>query len=238
MKNTYVTIALVLVGFAAAGGLIWFVGAGHSLKPQAKDTAQQSTTQDATAVVATLHGGTDTITRGQLDTQIQELSQNPQIHIPDPSDKEARAKFDRLALDQLIGSILFFNEAVKQGFVTDDKAIDAELATITAKYQNVAAFEAARDAAKLTQETLRENVRHRLITNQYYAKIAAEHPVTVTDEEVKQFFDTQVAPQNQKAIFTDVKNDIKTHLEQQKMQEVIVGIIDELYKSADVQVLI
>lgn len=234
MKNKYIAIALVVVAIAGVGGLIWFTGSGNDLV----QSTSTNITPDASAVVATLNGGETTITRGELDAQIQALAKNPQVQVPDASQAEARANFERLVLDNMIGSILLFDEAKRQGFTADDAAVDSELATITAQYESAAVFEAALTTAKLSRESLRENIRRQLITNQHYAKITAEHPVTVRAEEIRVFYDTQVVPQDAKIVFEDVEDKIKTQIEQQKMQDILTGIINELRQSADVKVLI
>lgn len=234
MKNTYITIALVAVALLSARGLIWFVGvgSGDGLAGSEANTA----TPDASAVVATIGGGETKITRGELDTQVQGLAQNPQVQVP--PEGEERAAFERLVLDQMIGGVLLYKEAKTQGFTADVAAIDAEVAAITSNYESAAAFEAALTTAKVSKEDLRENIARQLITKQYYDKVAAEHRINATTEEIRAFYDTQIVPQNAEVVFENVEKDIKTHLEDQKTQEVLAGIVDELRKTADVQVLI
>jgi FKBP-type peptidyl-prolyl cis-trans isomerase (trigger factor) len=234
MKNKYIAVALVVVTLIGVGGIIWWSGKGQSLL----ESAGTSATQDAAAIVATIHGGETTVTRAQLDAQIQDLAKNPQIQVPPASETETRGKFENLVLDQLIGGMLLFEEAQKQGFTADDAAVDAELATITAQYKTPEEFEKALTDANLTKDALRENIRHNLITNQYYDKIIAEHPVTVSEEQIRAFYDAEVAPKNATLVFDDIKNQIKTQLEQEKTQEVLKGVIDGLRQSADVKVLI
>ncbi len=232
MKNKYLASVLIIVALVGIAGAVWWS------KSNVTEPTGNNSVAHAEDPVATLHGGATIITRGELDAQIQELSQNPQIQVPDAADTEGRTAFERLVLDQMIGGILLFNEAEKQGFTADDTLVETELSSITAQYETAAAFEAELAKAKLSRETLRENIRRALITNQYYAKITTEHPVTVTDEEIRAFYDTAVAPQDETSVFENVEADIKTHLEQQKMQEILTGIVAELQQSADVQILL
>ena len=237
MKNTYMIGGLVVAGLIGAGGLIWFTGSGNTLLQPGKN----DTTEDASAAVATIHGGQTTITRAQLDAQIATLANNPQIRVPATDKMEERAQFERLVLDQMVRDILLFEQAQKEGATANDADVDAELAAITAKYENTAAFEQAVAAAKLDTESLRENIRHQLIVTQYYTQVAAEHPATTTPEEVRAFFDEQIAPQQTASTtvsFEELAAQIQAHLEQQKTQQVLDGIIDELYRSADVKLLI
>lgn len=234
MTNKYITIALVVVVLAGAGSVVWFTkGRTNPTQPASSVMAP-----DANAAVATLHGGATTITRAQLDTKIDQLSKNPQIKVPNASDTGARTTFEHAVLDQMIGEMLVFDEAQKEGFTTDDVAIDKQLGTITAQYASTTAFEAALIEAKLSKESLRENIRHALISNQYYEKIAKEHPVTVSEEEIKASYDQSTASQNPKPPFKEVTGQIKAQIEQQKLQEVLKGIIDGLRQAADVKVLI
>ena len=237
MKNTYMIGGLVVAGLIGAGGLIWFTGSGNTLlQSNKKDTAQ-----DAAAAVATIHGGQTTITRAELDAQIAMLANNPQTQVPAADQTEQRTQFEHLVLDQMVRDILLFEQAQKEGATANDADVDAELAAITAKYENTAAFEQAVAAAKLDTESLRENIRHQLIVTQYYTQVAAEHPATTTPEEVRAFFDEQIAPQQTASTtvaFEELAAQIQAHLEQQKTQQVLDGIIDELYRSGDVKLLI
>ncbi|MBI4086422.1 SurA N-terminal domain-containing protein [Candidatus Kaiserbacteria bacterium] len=232
MKNSYITIALVIVALAGAGGVIWYFKGADPLATQ----TQEGVSQSADTVVATIRGGETKITRGELDVQIEQLAQNPQIQVPKEGDE--RIAFERLVLDQMVGNILFFEEAKRQGFTADDAAVSAELSKITGQYADTAAFEAALLGAKLDKESLKTNIARQLITNQYRNKIAAEHPSTTTPEEIKAFYDAQITPQNPDTALEAVTQDIQTYLEQQKVEEVITGIIADLRASADVKILI
>ena len=237
MKNTYMIGGLVVAGLIGAGGLIWFTGSGNTLLQSNKN----DTAQDAAAAVATIHGGQTTITRAELDAQIAMLANNPQTQVPAADQTEQRTQFEHLVLDQMVRDILLFEQAQKEGATANDADVDAELAAITAQYENTAAFEQAVAAAKLDTKSLRENIRHQLIVTQYYTQVAAEHPVTTTPEEVRAFFDEQIAPQQTASTtvsFEELAAQIQAHLEQQKTQQVLDGIIDELYRSGDVKLLI
>ena len=228
---------LVVAGLIGAGGLIWFTGSGNTLLQSNKN----DTAQDAAAAVATIHGGQTTITRAELDAQIAMLANNPQTQVPAADQTEQRTQFEHLVLDQMVRDILLFEQAQKEGATANDADVDAELAAITAQYENTAAFEQAVAAAKLDTKSLRENIRHQLIVTQYYTQVAAEHPVTTTPEEVRAFFDEQIAPQQTASTtvsFEELAAQIQAHLEQQKTQQVLDGIIDELYRSGDVKLLI
>ena len=229
--------ALVVAGLLGAGGLIWLTGTGKNLL----QSVHTDTAQDVSAIVASIHGGQTTITRGQLDEQIHALAQNPQIQVPDASQKEERTKFEHLVVDQMVRDRILFDEAQKQGFTADDTAIDAQLTTITEQYKDTAAFEQALAAAQLDRDALRENIRHQLVVDQYYKKITAEQTIAPTPEEIRAFYDQQIVPQQTASTtiaFETVADQIKTHLEQQKTQEVINGIVDGLYASAEVTILI
>lgn len=211
MKNKYI-IGLVVIGLVGAGGLIWSVKGGHS--PFA--LLKRPPASQASTVVATFNNGETNITRTELDAQIKTLGSNPQVKVPEVSDTEARVSFERLVLTQMIHDNLLFSEAQRQGFTADDAAINAELTKITGQYKDTAAFEAALISASLDQETLRKNIGKQLIVNQYSAKVATEHNVAVTPEEIKVFYDAQVAKQNPELKFDDIKGQIQAHLEQQK----------------------
>ena len=234
MKYAYIIGALVVVGLI--GGLLLTGKADNPFKN--KDTA--STTQDATAVVATftMNGGENTITRGQLDAQIQTLANNPQIQVPDQSNTEARTTFERLVLTQMVRDALLFDEAQKQGFTADTAAVDAELAKISGQYPDATAFQAALAAASVSEDTLRTNLAHQLILNQYSAKIAADQGITVTPEEVRTFFDEQVAPEASTTPFEEVSEKIQEYLTQQKTGAAVATVVESLYTAANTQIRI
>lgn len=220
-------LILIAVGIVILAGFVFAV---------ARSFGVNTGLQDVNQVVAVVDGSE--ITRGELDEQIKQLEGNPQAQVPDKSLKEERAEFKRLVLDDIINRKLLSAEIDRQGFVIEEEEIDAEIETIKGRFESSEAFESQLEQFGLSEQSLREEIRQSLKNNRYFAKIAEEKNITVTDDEVAAAYDEQIAPLEGGPPLSDVAPQIKEQLEQEKLQEALLAVIQELRSSADIQILI
>lgn len=220
-------LILIAVGIVILAGFVFAV---------ARSFGVNTGLQDVNQVVAVVDGSE--ITRGELDEQIKQLEGNPQAQVPDKNLKEERAEFERLVLDDIINRKLLSAEIDGQGFVIEEEEVDAEIETIKGRFESSEAFESQLEQFGLSEQSLREEIRQSLKNNRYFEKIAEEKNITVTDDEVAAVYDEQIAPLEGGPPLSDVAPQIKEQLEQEKLQEALLAVIQELRSSADIQILI
>ena len=210
------------------------VGIVFALKRGANDSDSQSAA-NPDAVVARVND--EEITRGELDKRIAQIEQSSQIQIPE-EDVAARAEQERLALDEMIGGRVFLLAARGKGFTAADTEVQSELGRLISQFENPEAFQLQLSAVGITEARLREDLAKQLTVNKYYRQLVTENDVTITDEEIKAVYDTEVAPQEGAPTLEEISPQIKAQLEQQEMQGIIAQIITELRETMNIEVLL
>ena len=218
------------------GGLLAIIIIGLAGFALTNLSSAPTTDQDQSEVVATVNG--QNITRQELDSEIKQLQADPTIQIPKVDDVKNYAQFELNILNQLINDRLLLTQAEESGFVAKNDEIDSQLDLIKSQFASPALFSSQLSQFDLTEADLTKNIERQIILGQYLDQLATENNITVSDEEVKTFFDTQVASQNPEATLEDVALQIETALKQQKLQVIASNLVETLRTTAEIEILI
>ncbi len=96
-------------------------------------------------------------------------------------------KLRKEVLENLINRELLFQEARKKGITVDDGAVEEEFAQLKKQFQNEEHFQQTMDQMEITQDSLKAQIRQRLVIQ----KLIEEHvakDVAVSDAEAKAFY--------------------------------------------------
>lgn len=184
--------------------------------------------------IATVNG--TEISRDQLDAQLTQLTHNPNIQTPEKSDADEYAKFEKMVAEQLVNDALIFAAAKEKGYTVSDEDIQKEFDTIAAKFPDAKTFEAQLEAMNLTKDSLKDTIVRQRTIDQYYEEIFKEQDMSATDEEAQQLYDAHIKKQEGAPEFEKIKDQIKTELGQQKMQQHLGVVIQKLREGADIQI--
>jgi hypothetical protein len=184
-------------------------------------------------VVARVNG--KEITRKDLDFQIQKLAQSQQVSVPGEQTEE-RKKFEQEELNHMINSALLAQDAEKQEFRPKQEEVDAQYSVLTNQVGGEEKLNQALQNIGITAEQLREDMTNQIMLEQYFNSIKEKNEIVVTDEEVKAFYQTQVVPQNQNVEFAAIEPRIRQALEQQKLNQPLSEIIQNLRKEAEITI--
>ena len=184
-------------------------------------------------VVARVNG--KEITRKDLDFQIQKLAQSQQVSVPGEQTEE-RKKFEQEELNHMINSALLAQDAEKQEFRPKQEEVDAQYSVLTNQVGGEEKLNQALQNIGITAEQLREDMTNQIMLEQYFNSIKEKNEIVVTDEEVKAFYEAQVVPQDPKIEFTAVEPRIRQALEQQKLNQPLSEIIQNLRKEAEITI--
>lgn len=193
----------------------------------------ENNSQDSLKVIAKVNE--KEITRKDLDLQIKKLVQSQQVAVPQEG-TEDRKNFEEQELTHMINSILLAQDAEKQEFKPKKEEIDIQYTALVGQVGGEEKLNEALQNIGITVEQLRQDIANQMMLEQYFNFIKEKNEITVTDEEVKEFYEKQVAPQDQKAEFTVVEPKIRQILEQQKLNQPLLEIIQNLRKEADITV--
>lgn len=158
--------------------------------PAAKETAAVKESQGTAPVTSpddpVARVGTTTITRKELDRAFSVLV--AQNRIKPGSTPEAEKEAKKAALDQLIFADLIYQQGLLSTPADLEKQIEFKMAQNKSKFASPAEFDAALKDSGITEKDLTEISRKDIVISNYIeTKIAPS--ITVTDEEIRKFYD-------------------------------------------------
>lgn len=214
-------IVIVIAGLLIAGGIFFAGGLDFG----------NNNSREAIATV-----GNETITRGELNQQIAQLEASGLFQIP-PAGSAERAQFETVLTEQLVYEKLLRNEAVSLGLTASQTEIDTQYNNLVASLGDEETLERELNNAGISTSKLREDIGNQIIMNKYYLQLAEANNITVSDEEIEQFFNEQVG--DQEGITLEmVAEQISDQLLQQKLEGPLSEVIERLLLEQEVEILI
>jgi parvulin-like peptidyl-prolyl isomerase len=135
-----------------------------------------------TTAVAVVNG--ESIAREAFDRRVASLLQSPQLQgALTPDDAEQRLQVERQVILELIRDALIRQEARRLRIRVSEAEVQARLDQVRAQFPNAGDFAAALRQSGLTEASLRDQVRARLIAERLLARVAG--PVEPTEEEIR-----------------------------------------------------
>lgn len=125
-------------------------------------------------------------------------------------------------LEKLIDSELLYQESQKMGFKVEDAVVDEQVAKFKEQFPNVEEFNKELIKAKLTEASLKSQIKQVMTIQQLIDKEFVQK-ITVSDEELKAFFETHL------------KSRIEQNLKQEKLQTEVASYLDKLREKAKVE---
>jgi len=193
----------------------------------------KNNSQEDSKVVAKVNG--KEIKRKELDLQIQRIAKNQQFSVPDKQTEE-RKKFERNVLNSMINDNLLVQDAESQNFQPKEEEIDAYYSALANQVGGEEKLTQALQNMGTTTEQLRKDLANQIMVEQYLNFIKEKNEIVVTEEEVKNFYEKQVAPQNLGVELKTIEPKIRQTLEQKKLNQPLSEIIQNLRKEADISV--
>ncbi|HJX59208.1 hypothetical protein A2V61_00110 [Candidatus Woesebacteria bacterium RBG_19FT_COMBO_47_8] len=148
--------------------------------------------------------------------------------------KELEVQGGQKVLDSLIEKSLIFQEARKQKVTVEKSAVDTEIERIETllKDQNLTLDEALSMRGE-TRASLIEQIRL-----QKTVEALLSSKISITDEEIKTYFEKNTDLFDAKAKLEDVKDSVKEQLYQQKLSDAYSSWITELKTKAKILYLL
>ena len=141
-------------------------------------------------------------------------------------EKQAGAK----VLDSLITKSLVFEEAGKQKVSVSNDEVNQEIKKLEDNFNKQGqSLDQLLSAQGMTRKDLEEQIRLQKIVEKILVK-----EVTVTDGEIKDYFDKNKTSLYKTSKFEDVREEIKKQLEQEKLSEKIQTWLSSLRESAKI----
>ncbi len=177
------------------------------------------------------------ITRGELDSYISQVAAVQKLSLPERGSEEAK-EFERRMLGQMLNNILIFQDAESQGINISKEEVDSQLSAIAGQLGGREKLDQALEKTGIKAEDLRKDLERQNIIERYFNFVKEKNEISVSQEEVKGFYDKQVAPQKPDLELKAVEPQIRQRLEQEKLSRPIAEILQNLYKEAEIKILL
>lgn len=145
-------------------------------------------------------------------------------------DRQLEKQGGKQVLENEVVKILILNEAKKQKLDVTSDEIDKKIKEIeTQVTTGGSSLDSLLEAQGQTRDSLKEQIKVQLIIEKALAK-----DISITDQEVKDYYDKNKASYAKDSKFDDLKEQIKGDLVQQKIGEKFQPWLDELKKKAKI----
>lgn len=141
------------------------------------------------------------------------------------------------ALSVLVGNKVILNDAEEQGYEADEETVKERLEDLKGQFESEEAMDKALEQTGFSLEDMEVQLREQLVYEEYVAEEIK--PAEVTSEEVQKAYDGFVETSEEEVpSLEEMEPNIRQSLEQEKTQDAVFTRIEELKKSAEVEVKI
>ncbi len=177
----------------------------------------------------------EAITKKDLDQRINLFKVQLQGAGADFSEDDIKAQ----ALDSLINDKLLVQKARENGYVVSDDDVSSEIESIIAQLGGKAEFKNQLLKEGLTEKELRTGIKNRMLVQKYISDnidLESEN-ASLTEEEIKSFYDDFFGSQQNPPSYEDVKDQIKNQLLNQKRRDKINAFVSSLRDEAKIEII-
>ncbi|MDP2183557.1 MAG: peptidylprolyl isomerase [Actinomycetota bacterium] len=146
-------------------------------------------------VAAKVNG--EVIKRSDLDVQIEKLKEQYPDMFTGPDAEGRLLDFQQRLLDNMINNVLIRQAAEEKGIKISDSDVQKQIDTLKENFQSPEQFTQALDQAGMTEDTLKEQVRDQLLTEELIKQISADTPVT--EKEIEEYYKANASQFEEKA---------------------------------------
>lgn len=187
-------------------------------------------------VVATVNG--TKIYRNEYDKNIARMEEGAMQQGANVTDPAIQEQMKKQVLQSLVDNILLISTAKEAGITVTDDEVQAKYDELVKQIGGEDALKKQLESIKLPIEELRSNIRDRVLVDKYFAKVADIKSITASPEEVKAFYQTLLS-QNASGTtplppFDEIKSQLEQQVINQKQQEAITKIVEDIRSKATI----
>ena len=154
----------------------------------------------------------------------------------DIADETVRTEVESQALEVIINTRLLVAAATKAGYQVTDEEIATRIGELEEQFGGAQALDAELEQLGLDREELATDVREQLSVDALLEEEVLTQPITVTDEEVAEVYESLQTAGQEMPPLASVKDAIVAQIEQQKQQGLIENYLEELRAAADIEI--
>jgi broad-specificity NMP kinase len=198
---------------------------GSSIKPVVKKAAAK--------FIATVNGVSipQSVYEDQLKTNIAGYKAQG-VNVSDP---EKLKKIKSMTVDDLVLNEIIKQEIKKQHIVAASKDVDAEYQKFVKDEGGMTKVKAKLKERNMTEKKLKENIAAQMTSQMLFDRNVNLAGVTVTDDEIGAFYDSNVKGQKDAPELASLREKIQQHLLDSKKSTLIQDYVTKLKASAKIK---
>lgn len=182
------------------------------------------------SVVAIVNG--EEITTSALETRFRETRALSEAYGIDLDQREMKQQ----VLNDIIAETLLLQKAAADGITATPGEIEAQYQSIARQFPDQDTFRQQLVSQNLTPEALRERIVQQLVIEAVVDANLDEDDLQVTDEEVEALYERYSTELDEVPPLDEARPELENELRQQRMNEAIDRLIDELRDESKIEV--
>ncbi|MDX1535832.1 MAG: SurA N-terminal domain-containing protein [Candidatus Spechtbacterales bacterium] len=224
-------IGLSVLALLFVGGALFSI-----MRPQKVLSLLEPFGIETSEPVAVVNG--DKIYRDALNARVLQQKSTYEAQGADLSDPETLGQVESQILNVMVSEELVLNSAKKEGITADSSKIDEEFNKTKESFPSEEEFNEQLSSFGLTESMLRENISNQIIIEKYLKNKVSENAVAVSEEEVQDFYNQYSGAQEDVESLDVLYSDIEQYLKQEKTNQEIARIVEDLRESAEIEILL
>lgn len=192
------------------------------------------TAQTAVTNVALVNGMP--ITKPVFDSQLAAATSTLKSQGADVESVDKLTQIKTQVLNDLINTEIVNQEIAKAGIKATPEQVEAQFQAVVGQLGGKDKLDAQLKAANMTEATLRENIAKQIAIQAYLLQNIAASSITVSDAEIKKFYDDNAKGKTNVPPLKDLKEQIKQQLITTKQQALVNEFIAKLRATAKVEI--
>jgi len=228
-RKTSLLVLIAIIILAAIGAGAWFYFE--------KDATTNTPTPAANDEVVARVDGVE-ISRAAYERNLQQLRGAYTSQGIDVSSATSSEVLKEQAINALINRQIIIAAAKAENIAVDTGTIDTEYKNIVEGAGGAEALASALAATGVTDDMVRKDIEEGLIIQQYLATKVGINSATVSEEEVKNYYEAAKKENAEVPAFEEVSEAIKNQLLAQKQEAMINAALEKLRADAKIEILI
>jgi len=223
-KLLYILLALAII----AGAAIWYLFSRGQFSSEGSFGPNDS--------VAVVNG--EEIIGSEVEAIQVQVAAGQGIDLSLQQEEETLKQLQTEALNSLIAQTLLRQDIENLGIVVADEEIDDGVETIRGQFESRELYEEELSAQNVTENELRDQIKSQLEIQNYLASKTGTESLTATDSEVEEFYNQSVSQAEDAPPLEEIRPQIAQIITQQKRQQELQKIVQQLRLAANIEILI
>ena len=186
------------------------------------------------SAVAVVNG--EKIKRSDIDDRINQILTSSQAQGVDTTDPTLLAQVREQVLNELINTALLLQAAKEAGMVSDSEAVEVEYQLAVTQAGGEKELREQLSVSGISTVEFRENLEKQLIIREFLTANTAIFSVSVTEEEVAEFYEQMSAGQEGVPLLSEVREQVESQLIGNKQQAELDIFITKLRDAAKIEI--